>query len=220
MFQLKQLKSKIWHLHFESSYDLNLHFFRVQEFYESCNFGGRAGLKFIDLMEWYSKNNNGAFTYPTDWAGFNIPGEEIFRLAKEGIPDRNRYDDMIISIAEYIKSKENGMEDFYIIGTSQEDECLKETIRHELAHGLFFADDVYKEKSTELVNNLPGRARSFLYKKLKECGYGDKVLVDEAQAYLATGLYESFNTKALRSQMPEFEKLFKKHSKGILPKKM
>src|SRR5690606_33427897 len=110
---------------------------------------------FIDLVEWYSKD--GAFTYATDWAGYNLPGKLILDLAEAGIKDRNRYDNVMIGFAEYIKAKENGAEDFYIIGTSEEDDFLKETFRHELAHGLFYNNEEYRTKTTDMVEELPAR---------------------------------------------------------------
>ena len=99
--------------------------------------------------------------------------------------------------------------------TSEEDEFLAETFNHELAHGLFFADEEYKEKTTQMVGEISTRTRNFLFKKLKEVGYTEEVLIDEAQAYLSTGLYESFDTKGVRKYMPQFEKLFKKHAGDV-----
>jgi hypothetical protein len=45
-------------------------------------------------MEWYSKKQgDGAFTYPTDWAGFNIPSAVVTGVHALGISDYNRYDE-------------------------------------------------------------------------------------------------------------------------------
>lgn len=218
MFSLKQLKSRIWHLHFENHYDLTMHFFRYQEYYESPKFK-QSDIKFIDLMDWYSKNmGNGVFTYSKDWAGFNLPGEYIFKIHEDGIKDLNRYDNMMLAMAEFVRAKEDNETNFYFIGTAATDTNLAETFNHELAHGLYFADDEYKEIAYDMVMDMPSRTRSFLFKKLKQCGYSEDVLVDESQAYLSTGLYCTFDTPSIHKQQPKFEKLFKKFA-GNLRKK-
>ena len=74
MFSLKQLMQRVWHLHFDHHYDLTMHFFRYQEYYESPKFK-QSNIQLVDLMDWYSKNmGDGIFTYPKDWSGFNLPG--------------------------------------------------------------------------------------------------------------------------------------------------
>lgn len=86
-FTLKQVAPKIWHLNFSSGYDLTIHFFRFQEYYESPDMM-KKNVQFVDLMENYTKKlGKGKFTYINDWAGFNIPGEEIFQRYKDGISD-------------------------------------------------------------------------------------------------------------------------------------
>jgi hypothetical protein len=53
-------------------------FLRYQEFYESPSkkFRGKS-YKLLDFMKWYASENDGIFTYPRDWAGFNFPGSII-----------------------------------------------------------------------------------------------------------------------------------------------
>lgn len=217
MFQLKRLKPKIWHLHFEHPYDLTMHFLRYQEYYESPRFK-KLNVQLVDVMDWYSRNiGEGLFTYPNDWAGFNLPGSDIFKLHKQGIEDANRYDRMMLGIAEFIRAKEDN-DKFYLIGTSNTDECFKATFNHELAHGMFFAEPEYRKKMISLVDELPTRTKNFIFKKLKECGYAEGFLVDECQAYLGTEVYDTFNTKGVRNHVPKFEKIFRKHA-GKLRKK-
>lgn len=218
MFSLKQLRKQIWHLHFDQHYDLTMHFLRYQEFYESPKFR-KTNLTLVNYMEWYARNmGKGVFTYTKDWAGFNLPGEYIFSVHKEGIQDPNRYDKLMLSLAEFICSKEDNKTDFYIIGTSQEDTDLKSTFNHELAHGMFYTDEKYKTKMTALVNALPNKTKNFIFKKLKKCGYSDEFFIDETQAYLSTGLIPEFNKPMVEQEVPKFEKLFKKTS-GRLKKR-
>ena len=216
---LNCIMPQIWHLNFSNSYDLALHFFRFQEFYESPSVK-KQKIQLIDLMENYSqKNGDGSFTYTKDWAGFNLPAEKIFELHKKGISDKNRYDEMMLGLAKFIRAKEGGSEDFYIIGTSDDDEEKEITFNHELAHGLFFIDEKYKDKTTALVEALPKKTKNFLFKKLRECGYDDDVLIDETQAYMSTGLFDSFDTPAVRKEIEPFVTLFNKHA-GRLKKRV
>lgn len=212
MFSLNQLRPRVWHLHFEHRYDLTMHFLRYQEYYDSETFGN-TNIQLVDLMDWYSKNTkNGLFTYPNDWDGFNILGKVIFDLNQRGIQDINRYDRMMFSIAELIRSKEENSVDFCIIGTSDTDPELDDTFNHELAHALFVVDEKYKTEATKLVNALPTRSKNFLFKKLKECDYSDELIIDEANAYLSTGLYETFNVRLIKKHTKSFEELFTKYA--------
>lgn len=213
-FSLKQLQPKIWHLHFSSKYDLTLHFFRFQEYYESIEMRGKD-TPFVDLMENYAKKlGNGAFTYTHDWDGFNLPGEQIFRKAAKGITDKNRYDELMISIAMYIKAKEN-TENFYIIGTSNDDPWLNTTFNHELAHGLFYANSKYKKEMKKYVEELPKPVKNKIFSALKKWGYNENLYIDETQAYLATGLQDEIDNELIYKHQAVFKKTFNIHAKGI-----
>jgi hypothetical protein len=213
MFSLEQVTDRVWHLNFKYGYDLNLHFFRYQEYYESPKFKKAKNVQFIDLMDWYSNHQGkGEFTYISDWAGFNLPAEKIFELEKDGIQDKNRYDEIMLGIAKLIRAKEAGNEDFYIIGTASDDSEANLTFNHELAHSLFYINEKYREEAVKLVDKLPKREKNFIFKKIKECGYDDDVLIDECQAYMATGLYLSFDKPSIRKHTKPFKALFNKYA--------
>lgn len=204
MLKLTCIREKIWHLHFDKHYDLALHFFRYTE---------NNALTLVDLMDKYSNSNgkDGVFSYVKDWGAFNLPGEIIFQIHKKGIPDINRYDYMMLAFAEFIKAKE-GNDDFYLIGTSEEDESLRSSFNHELAHCLYMVDDKYRVKVINLINELPTRTRNNLFDKLVSMGY-DENDYDEVQAYLATGsCLDSFNTKSVKEHSKVFERLFRRHA--------
>lgn len=213
-FTLKQVAKKIWHLNFSDSYDLTIHFFRYQEFYESPDMK-KKNVQFVDLMENYSRKvGKGAFTYTRDWAGFNLPGEEIFDRHKAGISDPNRHDELMYSIACFIRAKEKS-ENFYIIGTADDDVWRNVTYNHELAHGLFYADDSYRARTTKYVNELPDKIKSKIFSTLKKWGYDEKFYIDETQAYMSTGLQDSLDVDDIKFYQSRFKRLFNSYTKGV-----
>ena len=187
-----------------------MHFLRYQEFYESSSskFRGKA-FTIFDFMKWYSKEfGDGAFTYTTDWAGFNIPGSVIAdMLWQHGILDPNDYDKTMEEIWEECNKKsEDGR--FYLIGVSDEGQVLE----HEISHGYFYLYPEYKKEMTKLVKALPKEIKTKMKSTLKSMGYTKEVYVDEMQAYLATGLPDVFENEWVEERKPFVEYLaeFKK----------
>lgn len=208
-FSLQKVAPCIWHLSFNNSYDLTMHFFRYQEYYDSAEMSGK-NVQFVDLLESYTSGiGNGTFSYINDWVGFNLPAKHLFDRHREGISDKNRCDDLMLSIFSYIKSKE-GSEDFYVIGTSGGDPVKDLTFKHELAHGLFFSNPEYKGVMISEVENLPKSVRNRVFRVLEKWGYDESIWVDEAQAYLATGLQDELDTPSVRKCTKPFERVFNK----------
>lgn len=183
-FKLTEVKPRIFFLNFKETYNMSMHFVRYQEHYESPSprFRGKA-FSLINFMEWYSKKyGHGAFTYPSDWGGFNIPGNIISNVNKLGIPDPNKYDKEMLNIwlkcsKKYIDNK------FYLIGAVGKNGAMK----HEIAHGFFYTQPEYKKEMLALVNALKPSIRNRIFNFLRDIGYTPKVYKDECQAYLSTG---------------------------------
>jgi hypothetical protein len=102
--------------------------------------------------------------------------------------------------------------DWYLIGASSKD---KGTMNHEIAHGLYFTNKDYKKKVNELIGNIKPTHYDKLKKKLIKMGYVDdkKIIDDEIQAFMSTGLYNGLNTKELKVYEKEFKNNFKKFIK-------
>ncbi len=205
-FKLSEVKPRIFFLDFKHQYDCNMFFLRYQEFYESpsSKFRGKS-FEIFDFMRWYSlKYGRGAFTYPVDWGGFNIPGDVVFDMWNQHlIPDKNENDFAMKNVwnecyAQYPDRR------FYLIGAVGKGGALK----HEIAHGFFYTQPLYRDKMTKLVVELKDGFRKSIYKTLKKIGYTPKVYVDECQAYLSTGLTETFDVK-LKGEHKPFVKLYK-----------
>lgn len=211
-FNLKRVVPKIWHLTFCNRYDLNIHFFRFQQYYESPDVYCK-NIQFVDLMELYQKRfATDTFTYMNDWAGFNIPASQILGLYEGGLKDPNRLDMLMYSIATFIKAKENSS-DFYIIGTSLDDDDYEDTFKHEFAHGLYYINEDYKNTMNQLVADIKPSDKSKIFKILKNWGYAEKVLEDETQAYLSTGLQDELNIPEIAKYEKEFIKVYNKYSR-------
>lgn len=205
MYDLKKVIDKVYLLSIKDSYDLAMFFLRYQEFYESANdnFRGRR-FTISDFMEWYSKDRNGYFSYPIDWAGFNIPSWVIEQVIGLGIEDKNKYDYEMFDLHCLLKKEVNNG-DYYLIGVSGED---AQTIDHEVAHGMFFTIPAYKAEMEKLLKKLPKGVRVKINTHLQSLGYTKEVFDDEAQAYLATGFGEKFKKFAWKAASKDFAKVF------------
>lgn len=218
-YSLKKLYPGIYLCKIEDMYDLAMTFCRVQEFYESP-FKQIRGHRFtlVELMATYAKKNDGSFSYPLDWGGFNVPGPVVSDLYDHEIKDFNVYDDIITTIHDKIV-EEVGSTNYYLIGSNSD----KMTIAHECAHALYFLDKEYKANAKLILNKL----HKSVYKKaenvLSELGYDKSVTDDELQAYLSTEFY-SLKSKAklnkrelvnLTDVTLEFKKHFKQYKEKI-----
>lgn len=206
-YQLIEVKPRIFFLDFKKSYDLCMHFVRYQEFYESPSpqFRGKA-FQLLDFMDWYAdKYGKGVFTYPVDWAGFNIPDRIVLDVWAAGIMDRNIYDYEMLQVHKKCAAKYPN-EPFYIIGAVGQDFAM----RHEIAHGFFYTQPEYRKKMTKLVKDLKPSFRKKIFKVLKEIGYTPGVFIDECQAYMSTGFTDKFGVK-LKNEHKPFIKLYNEY---------
>lgn len=208
-YKIKEVKPKIFLAEFEDSYDMCMTFCRYQEYYESPNPKFRnKDFDMLTFMKWYSGfHGKGNFTYPTDWVGFNIPSK-ILKRCSIGLPDYNVYDEVMENIIDAIEDKKHILTNgkYYLIGALKGNE---RTVRHEVAHGMYYINKSYKKEMLELVNNLSLKFRDDFYKALKSVGYTDQVLPDEAQAFLSTGWRDYF--PKLKNQDKPFISVFEKY---------
>ena len=183
MFTIKQLYPSVFLLEFENGYDLGMTFCRYQEYYESPNPRFRKNsFTLIDFMEWYAKEN-GSWSYPEDWAGFNLPSYVINHMVLgHKIADWNKYDAEMWGAYMKMKNMANSAE-FYIIGAMAGEE---ETVNHELAHSFYAQYPGYKWDMDLALDFLSTEEGEWIDKQLANDGYHPEVFYDETQAYLAT----------------------------------
>lgn len=196
-FKLTEVKPRIFFFDFKNRYDCNMFFLRYQEHYESPNpkFRGKA-FEILEFMKWYSEAyGDGAFTYPVDWGGFNIPGQVAADVWHLGIADKNIYDyEMRQAYHHCLDHYGDGK--FYFIGSVGKGDAFN----HEVAHGLFYTRPDYKKEMTALVKALKPAHYESICNTLQKMGYTPKVFIDECQAYLSTGMSNYFKVKMRREQ--------------------
>lgn len=205
--KLTKIYDGIYLCEIKNVYDLAMTFCRVQEFYESPFEEIRN--KDFNMMEFqriYSLKGTGTFTYPVDWAGFNIPSSILHKFYKGSWveTDWNMYDTAFKRVVMQIKDKEP----FYIIGAMEND---KNTINHELCHAFYNLKESYKRGVDKLINNIPKRIFNKMRKALKDVGYCNKVIKDEIQAYLSSSDCSFFDGYVDWQENQKMGKIFNKH---------
>lgn len=209
-FKFSEVKPRIFFLDFKDPYHMCMMFLRYQEYYESPSprFRGKP-FTLVEFMDWYAhKYGNGIFTYPRDWAGFNIPAYVIKEVVSKIITDHNAYDEAMFEVFKKCRAKyPDG--NFYLIGAMGE----RGAMRHEIAHGLFYTCPEYRKEAISLVKKLKPSLRKRVNKVLKSIGYTPKVYVDETQAYFSTGVPKGFKI-SLKDEQKPFIELFNKYYKN------
>lgn len=212
---VKKIKPNIYSVVINDTYDRCMLFCRYQEFYESPIKGLRGQyVSFSNFMKKYKdfhKKDN--FTYPTDWAGFNIPSDVLVKAINK-LKLETEYDEImgkIISFCQkdtYSDSKDLKSK-WYLIGVDNPDSTLMD---HELAHGLYYTNKEYKKNCDSLISEMKKRDYNFVKKALINIGYLDnkKIIDDEIQAFLSSELYKTFNTNEIKEYSKKFKSNFKK----------
>jgi hypothetical protein len=157
---------------------------RLQEFYESPFKEIRGKLFSLELfMDLYAQQQ-GNFTYTTDWSGFNVPGHVV--------------DDFYLKFSDGLMAKEHLLFDkiyqrddmgnlvppedkYYVIGLRDEF-----SLDHELAHALYYLNEDYRRVVNKMVKSLPKTTSESIKKWLLSKGYSKQHVVDETNAYLTT----------------------------------
>lgn len=212
-FKLKQVNPGIFMISVKDRYNRAMLFCRVQEFYESPNtkFRGKP-FSIWDYIEWYSRDNGG-FTYPFDWSGFNFPLEVAERCYQISSIE-NKYDEIFINIIQDIKSIVGDNKKSYIIGI---DESQQSDYKHEMCHAFYYLNNNYKKEANRILSGIDKKTFNTMCKNLLKMGYTKKVLKDEVQAYLTAdflkgSIYKNINKNKIfipcRELNENFNKIF------------
>lgn len=202
------------------SYSRAMLFMRAQEFYETPlnEFRGNPFciFKFMNQYRLNMQSTTDNCKYTEHWAGFNVPSTSLEKCyAKDATRDNfegfiTPYDLMMYDIISRIRENQPKGK-FYLIGVDSEE---SKTMSHELAHALYFTNKAYKTEMDAALAEIPEKITTKLKAVLIDIGYRDEVLLDEAQAFLSTGLHWTMPIKArgIKSHTKRFEKIFKSYT--------
>jgi len=216
--EVREIAPNIFGVIIKDRYQRAMLFCRYQEFYESPYKEIRGKYftmeKYMDLYR--EKNGEKFFTYPGDWSGYNIPSEKLWKaldtFSKKG---RGEYDEimsLIIHCCENypLRSGKPRVKKWYLLGADSFDSSIMD---HEVAHGLYYTNKEYRERCDSLISEMKKADYKKMKKVLIKIGYADdvKIIDDEIQAYMSTGLIDRFDVASLKKYTKNFEKNFRSY---------
>ena len=154
--------------------DLAFHFLRFQEHYESPGFKGTV-FSWAQYVAWY-KRVRGAFSYPDDWGGFNIPGKILTPFRGGAFDPLTKRERALLEALKDVQPQD------YVIGTLDED---PEALAHELAHAFWHLDGAYRAQALAILAG--GDYRRQHARLASGEGYDPMVYDDEIQACAIDG---------------------------------
>jgi hypothetical protein len=181
-YTIKEIRKNVLQIEADTQYEIASMFLRPQEYYESPFENIYRNVFTLDeYMDTYAKKN-GAFTYYTDWNGFNIPGNILNEFYTKFQYILNKKE---IELYNLIKSLVNVDKDkYYVIGTCKSSPVA---IKHEVAHAYWYLYSSYKKSMKEIIYNSDEQIISKIEDHLLNMGYKGSMIYDEIQAYLSTG---------------------------------
>lgn len=216
--EVKQIRPQIFAVSIKDNYQRTMLFCRYQEYYESPYVEIRG--KFFTWEKYMSVYRNrwkkNIFTYPEDWSGFNIPSNIVEKAMNTFSKDKGPYDEIMSDIwyhcENYPLKYNKPRTKWYLIGA---DSFKSSTMNHEIAHGLYYTSKQYKINCDNLISNIKPAHYDKLRKKIIKMGYIDdkKIIDDEIQAFMSTGLYNGLDTIELSRYEKDFINNFKKFNK-------
>lgn len=178
-------------------------FMRFQEYYESPEFKGKV-FTVEEFTQWYA-SKFGAWTYSSDWYGFNIPSKVLEPFRSGQFDPLTEYEQKLLNICN------NTTDNFYVIGVTPEAEYFTETVKHEFVHGAFHVNDNYRK---DVLYCLTNHKIKTIKNGLSKMGYHSDVHDDEANAYVLVEpetISEFVTQKDTQKLRVRLDIIFKKH---------
>jgi len=198
----RRVAKGVYLLRFKTQYDLTSTFLRVQEHYESPKFHGRV-FTLEQYMDWYAAKH-GKFSYYEDWAGFNVPSTAFQPFYEGKFDPLSEKEEQLLALFKGLKER------FYVIGVY--DAGARHSLRHELAHALYFIDDEYRRSVRQAMRCFDTSA---LARAIARAGYARHVIRDEIQAYIVEPSGELGASRALKPLQLKLRALFRQHSRKL-----
>jgi len=216
--EVKQIRPQIFAASIKDNYQRTMLFCRYQEFYESPYKEIRN--KFFTwekyMVVYKNRWKKKLFTYPEDWSGFNIPSNIVEKGMNFFNKDKGPYDEIMSDIwfhcENYPLRFDKPRTKWYLIGA---DSFKSSTMNHEIAHGLYYTSKEYKKNCIDLISDIKPKHYNKLKNRIVKMGYTEdkKIIDDEIQAFMSTGLYNGLDTKELKVYEKGFIKNFKEFNK-------
>lgn len=212
-YNLHEISKNIFALEIPDGYDRAMLFLRCQEYYESHFPEFRnTHFDFFHYMDHYRKwKGLEFFSYPDDWAGFNVPGEIVEEVTNYALNNETfkptPYDYIMEEVIDQIKQRIEANSKWYLIGVDKLD---GRTIQHEIAHALFYINIDYRKTMLSLVIGMERKVFDKIEDLLYNMGYDKSVILDEIQAYMSTGLMPSMGKiRGIKKYTIAFKRRFK-----------
>jgi len=199
-----QITENVFCAAFGDFFDLAMTFMRANEFTESPDPKIRGNpLKLIELIKLYSMESGGSFNYAAEMGAFALEKSQIRKTIRGGLADTSEHDFRMLALFGYCSAMCSG--DWVLIGIPLEKDSIG-FFAHELAHAFYAQNKSYRSMCDTLVSEMSTESRQYLFDSLASHGYASDVLMDEAQAYLSTGVFD--NIRAPKEECKPFEDLF------------
>ena len=175
----REVTPEILHLEFPNEALLAHTMLRFEEYYESPRFHSSVFSR-DDFKAWYRGTQpHGSFSYYFDWPGFQVPIRCFEPFRNGAFPDITLGEGVVLDIvARYPQTRS-------VIATAVQDDG--ETLRHEIAHGLFETAPGYRSAALAIIGQ---HDCTPLHRVLASHGYATHTWDDEVQAYLIGDLDE------------------------------
>lgn len=184
LISTKEVLPSIYSVEAASSFVLGSMFLRPQEYYECPNKRFRHQRFTLEEYKAWCRDSDdggdGAFHYYVKWPGFNVPSWVLDDLRRGVLGELRPQEKALLTCLEGCTGH------YYVIGTMEQDPS---TLRHELAHGLYFVSSAYRESANSILAMLSPAETEGLNRKLLSMGYvsDPEILADEMQAYMVEG---------------------------------
>lgn len=206
--RLEELLDDLFHVEFDTKFQMNSTFLRIAEHGSSIEFEGKI-FRLKEFREWYIHNSpegkkTGKFTYYGDYDGHFIPSvwlEPFYEGKFDPLYKRER------DVLEKFEDKKK--KEYNIIATypgKKQDNILM----HEFSHLLFDTNSDYKEEIIEALSEISTKDRIGIANCLVRLGYQYPNLDGETQAILCEKEYLDFFKGRIASVTPGIAKAHEK----------
>lgn len=169
--KITKINDNIFKVEIATPYDLAMTFIRPQEYYENPEWREKI-FTLGQFKDWYTRKY-GAFTYSSDWSGFNIPGHVLAPFYAGLFDPLTENERRFLEVFEH-----RTLNEIYIIGVTPNSDSLE----HEICHGLFYTNQNYRLEVQDLITTNRA-AFDEVFKCVSGKMYHESVWLDEVHAY-------------------------------------